>query len=157
MSPVVLIRFVWAFRSTLFVTLDLTSRSRIPRLPKSTQSRRHFGFETERWNSRRYKKPPFAHNITWAKGAVHVALSRQFADYFLHNQVKLRKRHFKLCDTTIDLCSVTKRCHLVSMESWIIHFQPIDKLRYLYRWPMNWQNTSKTQRIPPSTCSIHYR
>ena len=44
----------------------------------------------------RYKKPSFEYNVTWAKGAVHVALSRPFVDYLLHNKVYFCKK-FKTC------------------------------------------------------------
>ena len=57
------------------------------RFPRGIQDRIHIGFEAEDFGSRRYNKTSFKHNITWAKGGVHVALSRAFADYLLHNQV----------------------------------------------------------------------
>ena len=57
------------------------------RLPDNAKKRRVLGYGEE-GNKKAYQKPPFAYNVTWAKGDVHVALSRPFVDYLLHNEVK---------------------------------------------------------------------
>ena len=54
--------------------------------PKHVQVRNVYKYAAEE-SKQKSKLRPFAHNVTWAKGAVHVALSRPFVDYLLHNKV----------------------------------------------------------------------
>ena len=45
----------------------------------------------------RQNKVPFKHNVSWAKGAVHVAATRAFVDYLLHSEVGKVSTYFSIC------------------------------------------------------------
>ena len=60
----------------------------------------------------RRNKVPFKHNVSWAKGAVHIASTRAFVDYQLHSEIGKVSRNMLLY---YGLMKVTLLCLICSI------------------------------------------